>query len=178
MEKSQQLGLIAKFAREVGSNQKLGRKAFQKIVHLSTTLGNVPTGYSFSYYIYGPFSRELSSDLELAEIAGVILSSQDLSTGSYDIKPGELAPSAEKHASDYLGSYEAKLAKVLAAFGNKPAKSLELYSTIVFVEFAEPILLNDDAAMIKRINSLKPKYSDSEIASAIHFIRDFKNQAV
>ena len=54
MEKNFQLGLIARISREVGlKNNKLGRKAFQKMVHLSNSLGGIPTGYSFSYYIYG-----------------------------------------------------------------------------------------------------------------------------
>jgi uncharacterized protein YwgA len=175
MDKTLQLGLIAKLSREVGlKNNTLGRKAFQKIVHLTNSLGGVPTGYSFSYYIYGAFSRELSSDLELAEMAGIVSSTQDASTGSYDIKAGELAPSAEKNASSFLKSQDKNLGLILAAFGDKSAKSLELYSTLVFVEQAEVNLRGDPDALVKRIKTLKPKYNDNEIRSAIVYIDSFR----
>lgn len=176
MEKTLQLGLIARLSREVGlKNNKLGRKAFQKIVHLSNSIGGIPTGYSFSYYIYGPFSRELSSDLELAEMAGILSSTQDSTTGSYDIKAGELAHVAEKNASGYLAEQERNLNRILNSFGDKSAKSLELYSTLVFVELAEANLKGNTDALVKRINSLKPKYSELEIRSAIDFIEKFKS---
>jgi uncharacterized protein YwgA len=178
MEKNLQLGLIAKLSKEVGQkNNKLGRKAFQKIVHLSGALGGIPTGYSFSYYIYGAFSRELSSDLELAEMAGILSSTQNASTGSYDIKTGDLAHIAEKNASSFLVDQEKNLTRVLTAFGDKSAKSLELYSTLVFVEQAEPLLKGNSDGLVNRIKSLKPKYSDSEIRNAIEFIEKFKNNS-
>ena len=176
MEKTLQLGLIARLSREVGlKNNKLGRKAFQKIVHLSNSIGKIPTGYSFSYYIYGPFSRELSSDLEIAEIAGIISSTQDISTGSYDIKVGDMASSAEKNASEYLTQQDKNLNRILTAFGDKSPRNLELYSTLVFVEQAESNLRGNADALVKRIISLKPKYDDSEIRAAIVYIENFRN---
>lgn len=175
MGKTSQLGLIARLSREVGRrNNKLGRKAFQKIVHLSNSVGGIPTGYSFSYYIYGPFSRELSSDLEIAEMAGIISSTQDSSTGSYDIRIGDLGRMTEDNASDYLALHDTKLNRILAAFGDKSPRSLELYSTLVFVMQAEPNLNVNVDAMVKRINSLKPKYGDPEIRAAIEYVEIFK----
>jgi uncharacterized protein len=177
MDKAFQLGLIARLAREVGlKNNKLGRKAFQKIVHLSHSLGRIPTGYAFSYYIYGAFSRELSSDLELSEIAKVLSSTQDPSTGSYDIRVGEFAEEAEKKASQYLADQELNLGRVLSAFGCMSARSLELYSTIVFVEEAEQSLKNNADALVNRIILLKPKYTETEVRAAIKFIQEFRVQ--
>jgi uncharacterized protein YwgA len=66
MEKHNQLGLIAYLAERLGQKNKLGRKSVQKFIHIASELGKVPTGYRFSFYTYGPYSRELAADLELA----------------------------------------------------------------------------------------------------------------
>ncbi len=174
MDKRIQLGLIAHFSREVGSKSKLGRKAFQKLMHLSNDLAGIPTGYTFSFYIYGPFSRELSSDLELAEAAAIISSAQDNSSGAFEIHEGAQAETAEKWAGDYFATYHTKLSALLEKFGKKPAKSLELYSTIVFIENSEQELRGDAEKIVKRVNALKPKYSDTEIRSAIDYVSEFR----
>ena len=176
MDKSTQLGFIAKLAKEIGPKNKLGRKAFQKIVHLASALGGIPTGYSFSFYIYGPFSRELSADLELAESSRIISSAQDQTSGSYEIKAGQFADGAEKNASEYLAKHKLNLDKLLSAFGEKPAKALELYSTIVFIESAEADQGGGVEAVVGRVKSLKPKYGEPEIRSAISYVGDFRKK--
>jgi uncharacterized protein YwgA len=174
MDKRIQLGLIAYLSREVGSVNKLGRKAFQKLVHLSNDLAGVPTGYSFSFYIYGPFSRELSSDLELAESSAIISSVQNKVSGAFEINEGPQAKDAEKWAGDHFATYHMKLSALLEKFGKKSAKSLELYSTVVFIENSEPEVRGDPGMMVKRVNALKPKYSDTEIRAAIDYVREFR----
>ena len=166
MDKSDQLGLIAYFAKRLGSKNRLGRKAFQKIVHIATELGKVSTGYHFSFYTYGPYSRELATDLELAEMLGGIVSSQDLSGGGYDIKAGTMGDTLIEQSEFFLMDNEKRLDSIIEYFGGHSAWTLELFSTLIFLKNREPIVAGNENILIARAKQLKPKYELADITAA------------
>ena len=52
----------------------LGRTALMKICYLLQTLGDVPLGYHFTLYSYGPFDSDVLADLASAEVLGGVSS--------------------------------------------------------------------------------------------------------
>jgi uncharacterized protein len=164
LDRNGQIGLLAFFAKELGPTHRLGRKAFQKIVHLASDLAGVRTGYTFSYYTYGAYSRELASDLELAEDFSVLLSKRQESIGGYDIQEGPLSEQAIELSKDQLNPFISQLNWMISNFRDKSARMLELYSTIVFLKKNEVFLEEND--LVERLLELKPKYTRSEVISA------------
>lgn len=175
LNRNSQIGLIAYFATSLGRNQTFGRKAFQKIIHLTSELADVPTGYEFSFYTYGPYSRALASDLELAEDIKVVSSTKDEATGGYDIKVGSLGHAFVKMVESDLTPHKTKLDWISKCFGKSTAKSLELYSTIVFLKRNDPFKSDDEIA--NQVKKLKPKYELSEINSGIFKINSLEMEA-
>ncbi|MDP1699813.1 MAG: hypothetical protein Q8L53_02485 [Aestuariivirga sp.] len=176
MEKLDQIGLIAYLAKKVGPNNKLGRKAVQKFVHIAASLGKIPTGYRFSFYTYGPYSRELAADLEVAEAIDGIVSCQNPGTTAFDIKAGDAADSIIKNAKNYLENQEKSLNGIFDEFGNFTARTLELYSTILFLRDEEPNIANSLDDLKKRVNQLKPQYSDAEFNQAYQHLKRIEHR--
>jgi uncharacterized protein YwgA len=173
VDRNGQLAIVAFISKELSSSHKLGRKAFQKLIHLATNLVGIPTGYQFSFYTYGAYSRELASDLELAEDICAVVSNRVSGTSGFDIQPGPMNAIVLGFADEVLDVQRLKLNWLIQNFGNLSARSLELHSTIVFVQQNESS--HDDSAFFKRVQSLKPHYSLIEIESATNKIRELSS---
>lgn len=172
MDRNGQLGLIALLAKELAPTHKLGRKAFQKIVHLATDFVGIPTGYQFSFYTYGAYSRELSSDLELAEDLGAVQSIRD--GVGFDIQPGPACDPVIEFSLSELNNFEEQIKWLIEKFKDQSARTLELYSTIVFVGRNEPQLEDDEISA--RVLELKPKYDAHEVEAARNRINHFSEE--
>lgn len=61
---------VAKLIVELGEVE--GRKRLQKIVHLLQASGDIRLNYRFILHFFGPFCRELASDLDFLVDAGVV----------------------------------------------------------------------------------------------------------
>lgn len=154
--------LLAYLAHTQGPSGKLGKKAAQKFVHILSSLSDADVGYEFSFYTYGPFSRELASDLDLLNNARILNVSYNSFDNSYSI-------SATEKAADVVRNLPADIRqeadRIWAIFSGRTAKDLELTSTILFLHDDEGIDVGGQA-MIERVQSLKPKYSEAEIKTA------------
>ena len=51
-----------------GTSPQFGKTAFMKMAYLLQELYEVPLGYRFSLYTYGPYSAEVLADLEYAKL--------------------------------------------------------------------------------------------------------------
>ena len=75
---------------------------------------------------------------------------------------------------DYFAGRRAAVDRVLAAFGDRTAKGLELVSTIAYLRRHVPKEeFDDNRKLASRIKALKPKYSELEIEKAIAEVRTF-----
>ena len=176
MEKLNQLGLIAYLAKKVGPNNKLGRKAVQKFIHIAASLGKVPTGYRFSFYTYGPYSRELAADLEIAEAINGVVSCQNSGSSAFDIKAGDSVDLIISNAKSYLDIQTKSLDVIFEEFGTFTARTLELYSTILFLKDEELAIADKVDDLNKRVKQLKPQYSDVEFNQAYENIKRIEHR--
>lgn len=149
------------------SNRGLGRTALMKLSYFLQTLKNVPLGYSFRLYTYGPYEAQVLEDLKVAEIKGAVKSTvKGYPTGyGYEITPGENAEAIIDLAQDELATNAAALEWVLEEFGDRTAIDLEMVGTIIYVDRAsqasgERLVISDVAT---KVHAIKPRLSLARI---------------
>lgn len=146
----------------VGRELPIGKKAVQKYIHLVDDAAGVETGYDFSIYTYGPFSRTLASELDFLDSMRAISVKYDPTKGSFDIGPGENAQRVISAGIEYLSRNKQKIDTLLATLKGKSAYDLELYSTLVFLKSHVDDLKSDND-VVNKLLALKPKYSKDKV---------------
>ncbi len=148
----------------------IGKTAMMKITYLMQTLRDVPLGYHFEIYTYGPYCQTVMSDIEYAEsIHYIQVNSIDYGDGIYGYQINTTAEGQSAlSAAAGRGNYAAQMSDILNFFGDMSAKDLELYSTIVFV--ASSCSTNSwDTSMgniCNTVHSIKPHFSMDTIQAA------------
>ena len=173
--KIDQYALVAFLIKQAAQvHQQLGKKALQKKVHLIQELGDVDTGYRFSFYTYGPYSVSLAGDLDVIANSGGAKIRYISWDNHYLIDPDEHTDRMIERGREFFEQNQAVIDKVLATFGNRSAKGLELVSTIAYLRRHAPQEeFEDNGKLAKHIMALKPKYSEMEVENAISEVKDF-----
>lgn len=179
ISKRDQYALIAFIAKHCGgANRRLGKKALQKHVHLIQELGAVDSGYRFSFYTYGPYSSELSGDLDVVAATGGVKVSYNSMDNFYLIDAGAEADYLLEKGAGFIERNHSSMRRVLDSFGGRMAKDLELVSTIAYLRKHARHEYDDDGRLLARVKALKPKYSDEEIIRAVREVRTFLAQRI
>lgn len=173
--KTDQYALVAFLIEKAAqAHQNLGKKALQKKVHLIQELGGVDTGYSFPFYTYGPFSAGLAGDLDVIAHSNGAKICYIASDNQYLIEPGERAGQMIEKGRAFVDGNRTTIDRVLAAFGGRSAKSLELVSTVAYLRRHKPQdEFEDNEKLAKHVKDLKPKYSEEEVRKAIAEVKEF-----
>jgi uncharacterized protein len=162
-ELANRLAVLTRLVKKSPS-QDLGRTAIMKLAYFLTTVRDVPLGYRFTLYSYGPFDSSVLQDVDVASTLGA-LRSQPVSypTGvGYSIQPANRSEEVESLAKAFLDEHEDDINWVIEEFGKLTAAELELASTIVYIdresagEIAAPELA-------RRVHDVKPHFSIDRI---------------
>jgi hypothetical protein len=145
----------------------LGRTAFMKLCYFLQTLRNVPLGYRFTLYSYGPFDARVLSDLSSAEALGGLHSEVVLyPTGyGYEIVLSHKSELVKGMAADFVRHYDLDINWVLEQFGTYGSGDLELLSTIIYVEreYAKGKQKLGWDSLARRVHEIKPHFTESYI---------------
>lgn len=165
--------LIAYLAKSIGGERKLGKKALQKLVHLMSEIASVPVGYKFRLYTYGPFSRELASDVDILDTLGAIHVTFNAERNGYEISSASDVESYVDKARDYIEKNKEEIDGVLERFGGKLAKELELYSMVTFI-IKERLVsdVDDDKLVVEKFREIKPHYTVQQVQQGLKEIRE------
>lgn len=149
--------------------QRFGKTALQKLIYLLQTIYQIPVGYHFSLYMYGPFCSDLMDDLDYVScIGGVAVSMEEGSVG-YTISLSSNAELIKDKGRDFLTDYQPQIDELLETFGAMRVRDLELRSTIIFVDrdavAGSREIGRDD--FVQEIKSIKPHFSYDEINQAV-----------
>ena len=152
--------------------QKPGRTALMKYAYLLQTVREVPLGYHFELYNYGPYDSAVLSDLSQAETLKAI-KSQTVnypSSSGYEYSPNDKGyERACGQAADQMAPHEESIKWVLEEFGSETASRLELISTIVFAEREmrrkKQVPLRTE--LCQRVKRIKPHFTDATIAEMV-----------
>ena len=173
--KANQYALISLLIKEAeAAGQRLGKKALQKKIHLIQELGGVESGYRFSFYTYGPYSSQLSGDLDTIANSGGANIQYEKTENYYIISVGDKTDIILQNGNEFIEKNKREIHRVLEKFGGRLAKELELTSTIVYLRrHTSEEEFNNEEALMERVRALKPKYSRREIKRAIGEVKDF-----
>lgn len=154
----------------------LGRTAVMKLLYFLQTVRNVPLGYRFTLYSYGPFDSDVLADLENAETLGVVDSTVVPYSGGYgyQIKVGAGARWLQNRSLRFLKKYERDVRWVVRKFGSLSTAQLELVSTVIFVdrELSENQEELSADAVAEIVKEIKPHFSIDQIVNHMDWLRD------
>lgn len=171
-------GVIIELAERLnGISPQFGKTVLQKAVFLLQEIFGVKAGYDFKFYSYGPFTSDVSADLDfVSNNKGVNISQVVSETGGYLILPGEKASDFKQKARDFLGSpsVERALSDYVKEFGKFSARDLELYATAVYTErdFRRDGETPTKEELLQSVSELKPRFRQDEISRAIDYLRE------
>lgn len=152
----------------------LGRTAVMKLCYFLQTLRNVPLGYRFTLYSYGPFDSSVLSDLSTAETLEGLKSKIILNPVGYgyEISPGANSQSMKELASDFIEKHAADLEWVVGQFGNLGSADLELLSTIVYVdrETVQGNATQTPGELAERVHEVKPHFKTPYIVEKVAYL--------
>lgn len=163
----ERIGVITRLAEKSSGN--LGRTALMKFCYFLQTLRDVPLGYRFTLYSYGPFDSDVLADLDTAEALSAVESTVVPYQGGYgyEIKPSRQSEAALRSAVQFLEKYEKDIDWVVGEFRGLNSAALELVSTIIYVDqeavSARKSLKIDD--LIQRVKYVKPHFTERQIRS-------------
>ena len=153
---------------------RLGRTAVMKLCYFLQTLRNVPLGYKFTLYSYGPFDASVLSDISSAEALGGIESKTVLYSGGYgyEISPASKSRSVKALAPDFIKKYGPDISWVVEQFGKNGSADLELLSTIVYVdrEYAQAKAKQATDALADRVQEIKPHFKKAYVQTKVEHL--------
>ena len=123
--RQQMPGVLAR--RMEGQGHTLLRTGFMKFACLAQEVYGLPTGYSFSMYVYGPQSTEAGRDLVFAEQRKEVATLYREDAGEYQVLPGEM--NRPKLNPEMLRSVE----RMADTFGAMTPGDLDLAATTAFL---------------------------------------------
>jgi len=166
--------LMTHLARRLGAGNNFGKKAAQKVVYLLQEVAGVPTGFRFTFYTYGVFSSELAGALDAVESMGGIDAEYDPAENAYRLRAGLKAATIEGRGMAFLSEYRDAIENIVSFAEGKTARTLELISTIVFVEKTEGLGRDgEESRLVDRVVELKPRFDVSMVKQRIGELRAF-----
>ena len=161
------ISLIAELA-ETSPSGHIGRTALMKYFYFLQELRNVPLGYSFSLYSYGPFDSEVLSDLSTAEAIGLVDSEEITFNGGYGyrITSTKKKSVVRERSSAFISEHKEDIGWLIANFGSYSSAELELVSTLIFVyrersKNGKTLSLEE---LSKNVQQIKPHFSVQKIS--------------
>lgn len=122
------INLIDKYKKN--EKKELSKTKFQKLIFFLQLL-DVPLGYDFEMYYYGPYSKYLNSRLYNLHFEKYVeINKAETQSGS-DIKLGEKADEILNNSN--IEKYSDNINEVIKKFSKENSNELGIYATIVMV---------------------------------------------
>ena len=151
-----------------GKSPQFGKTAFMKMAYLLQELYEVPLGYRFSLYTYGPYSAEVLADLEYAKLRKQVeVEYLGDPQGGFRITPSEVAGESNWR-NEPISKYSPVLNELVDHFGSFNARELELRTTSIFLwKRIRPRKPEHVNTLIETVRQLKPHFTEMVIRSVI-----------
>ena len=170
MNRLQKAALIVEMLdRMIQEGSWAGETHLQKCVFFLQNMRNVPIGYEFQLYRYGPFSFDLRDDLvQLQAESMVELLPRSPSYGS-SLAPSTTSLLLRKHYPRTLKRYQDEISFVADHFGSLNASDLGRLATAYYFYLKDCNSSNEEIG--KMVNNVKSYISVPEGADAAKQIR-------
>ncbi|TDQ38772.1 YwgA family protein [Aureibacillus halotolerans] len=145
----------------------IGRKKLQKMVYVAQKL-RFPFYEKYEFHFYGPYSEELTLQMEELHNLGLISETKERK-GGYE----QYRYALTRDGDDFLKQYglESVLTgEVMMCLNQQSSRFLELVATVLYFEELQETLLVEKIGQVKK----KQRYQENEIADALAFIAKLK----
>ena len=155
------ISYIVKSIKETYPEKQISKTFIQKLFYLLSRKDVVD--FDYSLYHYGPYSSQVSSELNFAEEIDFIVIDWIPEKG-YFISPGpmysskQLLQNTEKTERDAIN-------EVAQKYGAYNAIELSIITTALFLK--ENFGVNDKSKLVEVISSLKPQYNKERISNLL-----------
>lgn len=141
----------------------LSKISLHQLVYILQEIYSIGTFYDFELYTYGPYSVELTADLDylFAEDILIVEYCQGPEYFGSKIGLGENNEKILQQNRDFLLDNKNIISQLIQSFGNNNARTLELIGTIIYLYMNEGYRSLDKIA--SRIQLLKPYFKEYEI---------------
>ena len=170
MEPQGRQALIVELSKRLeGLSPQFGKTVLMKLLYLLQEAYGVSTGYRYSFYTYGPYSQQVTADLDITKmLGGVDVEFLGDDPGGYEISPGRKSDGVLALGRKYIDPHSKQLDELVNLFGEFRARDLELRTTIVYLsKNVDSIGSGDRDELLSVIKELKPQFSDQEIQDAV-----------
>ncbi|ALN72774.1 hypothetical protein [Aureimonas sp. AU20] len=166
---AKQQAIISWLAQRCGDSGSLGKTAIQKLIYILTYAKNVRTGYDFSLYTYGPYSKNLQGDLDTADYLKAISLTYIEDENRYVVEKSAKTDQFIAKAGDFIAENTESLEWVAKNLGTKSARYLELFSTLHYIITREKV--EGDNSVIDRLIEVKPKFDRRETSECLSEVK-------
>jgi len=146
------------------------KTAVVKILFILQEVYQIPLGYDYRIYTYGPYSDDVVYDIEQLKYKNFIsMELETFGTGNvgHKLKLLERANQFIAANNKFPSDYEAAITETISLFGNKNVMELELSTTIIYV-YSNSIKNNwqyDKNAIVEDVHDIKPHFSTEQISA-------------
>lgn len=170
MEPRGRHALIVELSKRLeGVSPQFGKTVLMKLMYLLQEGYGVSTGYRYSFYTYGPYSQEVTADLNITKLlGGVDIEYLGDDPGGFAISPGQQSEGVLSLGREYIDPLSEQLDELVDQFGGFRARDLELRTTLVYLwKNADSIKSGDRDELLSLFKELKPQFSEGEIENAV-----------
>jgi len=152
------IGYLVKRLKEKYPSKQIGKTVIQKMMYLLSR--SDVANFGFSMYHYGPYSSEVSGELNFAERNGIVDISWKDAEGYY-INPTERVQNFEYLLSD---GEKRVVDDLVARFGRFKAVDLSLIATALYLKDNFDV---EDDRLVEAVHNAKKKYPPKYIKSIL-----------
>jgi uncharacterized protein len=142
---------------DLNPNKQIGKTVIQKMFYLLSRKGTVSLDYSM--YHYGPFSGQISSELNFAEHSNAVKIEWKMDEG-YWITPG-----GNEFDSNLNDDEIKSIDEIINKYGSLNAVDLSIVATAFFGK--DNFDIKDKNDLIRAVSDLKTDYSENKIKQLI-----------
>ncbi|PRO65712.1 YwgA family protein [Alkalicoccus urumqiensis] len=146
------------------TDEVTGRKKLQKLVYIAKRLKQ-PFQEKFQFHMYGPYSEELTLQMEEMAQASFIQETHEQKGGYYQYRYS-LTPAGEEFLDAAMPEGAGLDAELLETLNERSAKFLELVSTVLYFD---QLPKEEVKAKVYKLKA-RQNYSDEDIDEAYAFI--------
>jgi hypothetical protein len=177
MKPRQRQAVLARLGDKLGERGSwCGETHLQKATYLLQALTGVPTDFHFILYKYGPFSRDLRSELAEMRADGLMELMPQAAPYGPSLKTTSIAKrQLERRWPKTLERYEPHLDFVTANVGGLGVTSLERLATALWVRRELPGA--DEETQAERLHEVKPHVDTERALDAVRQVATLEDGA-
>ena len=154
-------------------NPDMGKTAIMKAAFLLQQVKKIDLEYDFSIYTYGPYSSEVTEDVDDLISKRLVISTVYHYSNhvGYQLKVSE-------EGNTYMGSLDSNseeaVAEIVGFIKGKSAKDLELYSTIIYIDglYTKNSWEKQSNSIVKQVHEIKPHFEEGTIGNALNMLQE------